>query len=160
PAWAVSLTEAHSQRTGAAWRAWLNGAAADEARAAGAQVLVLTGVASDQLLAAAWPPLSQGRSAARFDLLVAPAWSIYDARPRIAHLLAIRQSIQAAVALSARQPVVPTLHWYRRHDLDRQLRWARTCRARAVAIDCSTLPGRLRWLEVDTWEVERWEEGV
>jgi hypothetical protein len=148
PAWAVSLTEAHSQRTGAAWRAWLSGAAAGEARAAGAQVLVLTGVASDQLLAAAWPLLSRGRSAAGFDLVVAPAWSIYDDDPRMEHLFAIRQSIQTAVALSARQPVVPTLHWYRSHDLDRQLSWARASRARAVAIDCSTLPGRLRWLEV------------
>jgi hypothetical protein len=43
---------------------------------------------------------------------------------------------------------VPTLHWYRRHDLDRQLRWARCCGASALAIDCSTQPARRHWLEV------------
>lgn len=148
PAWALSLTEAHSQRTGAAWRSWASGGAATEARRAGARVLVLTGVAPDQLLAAAWPHLAKGRSVKGFDLVVAPAWSIYFDDPRQEHLFAIRQSIQAAVALLGNQPVVPTLHWHRRHDLDRQLHWARRCRARALAIDCSTLPGRRDWLEV------------
>jgi hypothetical protein len=105
-------------------------------------------VASDHLLAAAWPHLAAGRSAAGFDLVVAPAWSVYDDDPRLEHLFAIRQSLQVAVALASRQPVVPTLHWYRRHDLDRQLRWARRCRPRALGIDCSTLPSRQRWLEV------------
>jgi hypothetical protein len=109
---------------------------------------VLTGVAPDQLLAVAWPNLSSGRSAAGFDLIVAPAWSVYLDDPRLEHLFAIRQSIQAAAALARGQPVVPTLHWYRRHDLDRQLRWARRCRAHALAVDCSTLPGRRHWLEV------------
>jgi hypothetical protein len=148
PGWAVSLTQGHSVRSGAAWRPWASGAAAAQARKAGAQLLVLTGVAPDQLLAAAWPHLARGLSAAGFDLIVAPAWSIYLDDPRQEHLFAIRKSIQAAVALARRQPVVPTLHWYRRHDLDRQLRWARHCRARALAIDCSTQPGRRHWLEV------------
>ena len=62
PAWALSLTEAHSQRTGAVWRSWASGAGAAEARRAGARTLVLTGVASDQLLAAAWSHLSRGDS--------------------------------------------------------------------------------------------------
>ena len=148
PAWGVSLTEAHGKRGGSAWRPWLSGAVAAEARSAGARLLVLTGVAPDHLLAAAWPHLAAGRGAAGFDLVVAPAWSVYDDDPRLEHLFAIRQSLQVAVALAGRQPVVPTLHWYRRHDLDRQLRWARRCGARAVGVDCSTLPGRARWLEV------------
>jgi hypothetical protein len=148
PAWGVSLSEVHSPRTGAPWRTWASGAALAEARAAGAATLVLVGVAHDRLLAAAWPHLARGRTGAGFDLVVTPAWSVYDDDPRMEHLFAIRQSVQAAAALAVRQPVVPTLHWFRRHDLDRQLRWARRCGARAVGIDCSTLPGRLRWLEV------------
>jgi hypothetical protein len=83
PAWALSLTEAHSQRTGAVWRSWASGAGAAEARRAGARTLVLTGVASDQLLAAAWPRLSRGDSVTGLDLVVAPAWSIYFDDPRL-----------------------------------------------------------------------------
>jgi hypothetical protein len=148
PAWGISLSEVHSSRTGAPWRTWASGAAAAEAHAAGAATLALVGVANDRLLAAAWPRLAAGRTAGGMDLVVTPAWSVYDDDPRLEHLFAIRQSAQAAVALAARQPVVPTLHWFRRHDLDRQLRWARRCGATAVGIDCSTLPGRQRWLEV------------
>jgi hypothetical protein len=148
PAWGISLSEVHSARTGAPWRTWASGAAAAEAHAAGAATLALVGVANDQLLAAAWPHLAGGRTAAGLDLVVTPAWSVYDDDPRMEHLFAIRQSAQAAVALAAHQPVVPTLHWFRRHDLDRQLRWARSCGTRAIGIDASTLPGRWRWLEV------------
>jgi hypothetical protein len=148
PAWGISLSEVHSARTGAPWRTWASGAAVAEARAAGAATLVLVGVANDGLLAAAWPHLARGHTAAGLDLVVTPAWSVYDDDPRMEHLFAIRQSAQASVALAARQPVVPTLHWYRRHDLDRQLLWARGCGAIAIGIDCSTLPGRWRWLEV------------
>lgn len=148
PAWGVSLTEVHSPRTGAPWRPWSGGAAAVSARAAGAAGLALVGVAPDNVLAAAWPYLARGRTAAGFDLVVAPGWSVYDDDPRMEHLFAIRQSLQAAAALARGQPVVPTLHWYRRHDLDRQLLWARRCGARAIGIDCSTLPGRRHWLEV------------
>jgi hypothetical protein len=148
PAWGVSISEVHSVRTGAAWRPWASGAAVASARAAGAARLALIGVAADQLLAAAWPYLAMGRTAAGFDVVVVPAWSVYDDDPRLEHLFAIRQSLQAVVALARHQPVVPTLHWHRRHDLDRQLRWARHCGARAVGIDCSTLPGHRDWLEV------------
>jgi hypothetical protein len=148
PAWGISLSEVHSARTGAPWRTWASGAAAAEAHAAGATTVVLVGVAHDQLLAAAWPHLARGRTAAGLDLVVTPAWSVYDDDPRMEHLFAIRQSAQAAAALAVERPVVPTLHWFRRHDLDRQLRWARRCGATAVGIDCSTLPGRWRWLEV------------
>jgi hypothetical protein len=148
PAWGVSLTEVHGARAGAPWRPWASGAATAAARAAGAGRLVLVGVAPDELLAAAWPHLARGRTAAGFDAIVAPAWSVYDDDPRLEHLFACRQSVQVATALAEHQPVVPTLHWLRRPDLDRQLLWARRCRARAIGIDCSTLPGRRRWLEV------------
>lgn len=148
PAWGISITEVHSARSGAPWRPWASGAAAAAARAAGAGALVLVGVAPDQLLAAAWPHLARGRTAAGFDVVVAPAWSVYDDDPRLEHLFAIRQSLQAAAALARHQPVVPTLHWHRRQDLDRQLGWARGCGVRAAGIDCSTLPGRHDWLEV------------
>jgi hypothetical protein len=148
PAWGVSISEVHSARTGAPWQTWASGAATASAHAAGAVALVLVGVASDELLAAAWPHLAAGRTAAGFDLVLAPAWSVYDDDPRLEHLFAFRQSLQVAIALARSNPVVPTLHWSRRHDLDRQLLWARRCRARGVGIDCSTLPGRRRWLEV------------
>jgi hypothetical protein len=148
PAWALSLGEAHSTRTGAPWRSWADGAAAAVARVAGARLLILSGVAQDQLLAAAWPHLVRGQTVSGFDLVVAPAWSVYDDDPRLEHLFAIRQSLQAAVVLARGQPVIPTLHWHRRFDLDRQLRWARRSHVVAIGIDCSTLPGRSRWLEV------------
>jgi hypothetical protein len=45
-------------------------------------------------------------------------------------------------------PVVPTLNWYRKHDLDRQLAWLERTGAAAVAVDCSTLQGAQRWREV------------
>jgi len=148
PAWGISISEVHSHRTGAPWRPWESGAALAQARAAGASTLALVGVANDQRLAVAWRHLARGRTGAGFDVVVAPAWSVYDDDPRLEHLFAFRQSLQVAAALAAQQLVVPTLHWHRRHDLDRQLLWARRCGARAIGIDCSTLPGRRRWLEV------------
>jgi hypothetical protein len=44
--------------------------------------------------------------------------------------------------------VAPTLNWYRKHDLDRQLAWLERTGAAAVAVDCSTLPGARRWREL------------
>ncbi len=122
---------------------------AARARAAGCERLVLTGIASDQLLASSWPQLARGETASGFDAVVAPAWSVYDDDPRLEHLYALKQAALVTDALARRgQAVVPTLHWDGVHDLDRQLAWLERCGGREVAVDCSTLLGRERWLEV------------
>ena len=64
------------------------------------------------------------------------------------HLFAIRQSALVAELMARAGPVVPTLNWYRKHDLDRQLAWLERTGAAAVGVDCSTLTGAGRWLEL------------
>ncbi len=153
PAWALSLADAHSKRTGAPWSTWTTagsdpGSPVERLRAAGARRLVLTGVMSDQRLAALWPAMARRRLVVGFDLVLAPAWSTYETDPRLEHLFAIRQSALAADLTARVGPVVPTLNWYRRHDLDRQLSWLERTEAAAIAVDCSTLSGDRRWREV------------
>ncbi|PZR85316.1 MAG: hypothetical protein DLM67_26060, partial [Candidatus Nephthysia bennettiae] len=153
PAWALSLADAYSKRTGSPWSTWTvagcgRGSPAERLREAGVRRLVLTGVMNDQRLAALWPALARRRLVAGFDLVLAPAWSVYDLDPRLEHLFAIRQSALGADLMAGGGPVVPTLNWYRKHDLDRQLIWLQRTRAAAVAVDCSTLPGAQRWREL------------
>jgi hypothetical protein len=153
PAWALSLADAHSKRTGAPWSTWTDGRVGggsppERLRAAGARRLVLTGVMNDQRLAALWPAVARRRLVPGFDLVLAPAWSVYDTDPRLEHLYAIRQSALAADRMARVGPVVPTLNWYRKHDLDRQLAWLERVGAAAIAVDCSTLSGARRWQEV------------
>jgi hypothetical protein len=103
---------------------------------------------NDQRLAALWPAVARRRLVTGFDLVLAPAWSVYDDDPRLEHLFAIRQSALAADLMAAAGPVVPTLSWYRKVDLDRQLAWLARVGATAIAVDCSTLQGAQRWREV------------
>ncbi|PZS36620.1 MAG: hypothetical protein DLM58_01350 [Pseudonocardiales bacterium] len=153
PTWALSLANAHSKRTGAPWSTWTDGGSGggsppERLRAAGARRLVLTGVMNDQRLAALWPAVAQRRLVVGFDLVLAPAWSVYETDPRLEHLYAIRQSALVADLMARVGPVVPTLNWYRRQDLDRQLAWLEKTEAAAIAVDCSTLSGARRWREV------------
>jgi hypothetical protein len=153
PAWALSLADAHSKRTGSPWSTWTEAGSSPQSplerlRAAGARRLVLTGVMNDRRLAALWPALARRQTVAGFDLVLAPAWSVYDDDPRLEHLFAIRQSALVADLMAGAGPVVPTLNWYRKHDLDRQLAWLERTGAAAVALDCSTLAGTRRWREL------------
>ncbi len=153
PAWALSLADAHSKRTGSAWSTWTAAGSGlrspvERLRAAGARRLVLTGVMNDQRLAALWPAMARPRLVTGVDLVLAPAWSVYDTDPRLEHLYAIRQSALVANLLAGSGPVVPILNWYRKHDLDRQLAWLERVGAGAVGVDCSTLYGARRWREV------------
>jgi hypothetical protein len=153
PAWALSLADAHSKRTGLPWSTWTEAGSGPQSplqrlRAAGARRLVLTGVMNDRRLAALWPAVARGRLVAGFDLMLTPGWSTYDQDPRLEHLFAIRQSAIVADLMAGSGPVAPTLNWYRKHDLDRQLAWLERTGAAAVAVDCSTLPGARRWREL------------
>ena len=87
-AWALSLADAHSKRTGSPWSTWTEAGAGPQSplerlRAAGARRLVLTGVMNDQRLAALWPAMARSRLVTGGDLVLAPAWSIYDDDPRL-----------------------------------------------------------------------------
>jgi hypothetical protein len=64
------------------------------------------------------------------------------------HLFAIRQSALVADLMAGAGPAVPTLNWYRKHDLDRQLAWLARTGAAAVGVDYSTLAGAQRWREL------------
>lgn len=55
---------------------------------------------SDQRLAVLWPAVVRRRVAAGFDLVLAPAWSLYEDDPRLEHLFAIRQSAVAAYVMA------------------------------------------------------------
>src|SRR3984893_6331931 len=153
PAWALSLADAHSKRTGAAWSTWTAAGSSPQSpverlRAAGARRLVLTGVMNDQRLAALWPAMARHRLVTGGDLFLAPGLSVYDDDPPLEQLFAIRQSALVAELMAGSRPTVPILNWYRKHDLDRQLTWLERTGAGAVGVDCSTLYGARRWREV------------
>lgn len=150
PAWGISISRIHSARTGRVWPSWADGTRAQALHDLGVEVLIVEGVATDDRLIKGWAQLRRGVTGTGFDVYATPAWSVYDDDPRLEHLFAIRQSalVAAATARRTSAPVVATVHWRTRRDLDRQLAWVDRCGGGAVAIDASTLHSAAAWIEV------------
>lgn len=100
-----------------------------ESDAARPPALVLVGYAEDPLVEAVWTQrhsnhLLERLAALRFDLVLAPNFSLYGNYPRAEMLLNLRRNLLIATELHARGvPVVPNIYGYRAEDYERYISW-------------------------------------
>jgi hypothetical protein len=90
---------------------------------------VLVGYGEDPLVEAFWARRAELDLVARlaeqrWDLVLAPNFSMYANQPRAEHLLNFRRNLLVAAELAAAGvPAVPNIYWARKEDLDRYLAW-------------------------------------
>ncbi|MFN2506255.1 MAG: DUF4417 domain-containing protein [Acidimicrobiales bacterium] len=113
------------------------------------QLAVLVGYADDPLVEAFWTDrrnLIPALAAQRWDLVLAPNYSLFGNQPRAEHLLNFRRNLLIAAEMSAAGiPAVPNLYWFRKEDLDRYLEWCEATRPLAVATNLQTLRTEGDW---------------
>ena len=113
------------------------------------QLAVLVGYGEDPLVEAFWTrraELIPELVAQRWDLILAPNFSMYGNQPRAEHLLNFRRNLQIAEELcDAGANAVPNIYWYRKEDLDRYLAWAADTAPAAVAINLQTFRTTTDW---------------
>lgn len=106
------------------------------------QLAVLVGYGEDPLVESVWSQrhsLMGAFAAQRWDLVLAPNFSMYGNQPRAEHLLNFRRSLLIAAEMAAAGiPAVPNVYWYRVEDLDRYVAWCDDTRPAAIAINLQT----------------------
>ena len=113
------------------------------------QLAVLIGYADDPLVEALWTDrrrLIPAIAAQRWDMVLAPNFSLFGNQPRAEHLLNFRRNLLVAAELAAQGiPAVPNLYWFRLEDLDRYLTWCQQTSPPAVASNLQTLRSDADW---------------
>jgi Domain of unknown function (DUF4417) len=113
------------------------------------QLAVLVGYADDPLVEAFWTGrrrLIPAIAAQRWDVVLAPNFSLFGNQPRAEHLLNFRRNLLVAAELATEGiPAVPNLYWFRKEDLDRYLDWCEQASAAAVASNLQTLRTDADW---------------
>ena len=113
------------------------------------QLAVLVGYGEDPLVEAFWTGRSSLIAAVadqKWDLVLAPNYSMYGNQPRTEHLLNFRRNLLIAAEMAATGiPAVPNLYWFRKEDLDRYLTWCDDTRPAAVALNLQTLRTEEDW---------------
>lgn len=152
PAYAITMRRVYSQRTGSLKAMWRKeGDARQILRIPDDRLVVLSGYGEDPLVESFWthrrdvyPALAEKR----FDLVLAPNFSMYGNQPRTEHLLNFRRNLMvAAEMVAAGIPAVPNLYWLRKEDLDRYLAWVDDVEPAALAINLQTFRH-----ESDDWQ--------
>jgi hypothetical protein len=116
------------------------------------QLSVLVGYGEDPLVEAFWtrrraliPRLLQQR----WDLVLAPNYSMYGNQPRAEHLLNFRRNLLVAAEMAeAGIPAVPNIYWFRKEDLDRYLAWIADVECKAIAVNLQTFRTERDWEEM------------
>jgi len=82
----------------------------------------------------------------RWDLVLAPNFSMYTNQPRAEHLLNFRRNLLIAAELAAAGvPAVPNIYWFRKEDLDRYLAWVADVGLPALAVNLQTFRTEEDW---------------
>ncbi|MBW3613857.1 MAG: DUF4417 domain-containing protein [Actinobacteria bacterium] len=149
PAYGVGLRRVFSLRTRRVYPKF-EGEIAREALGLGAdQLAVLVGYGTDPLVEAFWThrhALIEALAAQRWDLVLAPNYSMYGNQPRAEHLLNFRRNLLIATEMvAAGVPAVPNIYWFRLEDLDRYLAWFDDTRPAAMAINLQTFRTEEDW---------------
>ena len=149
PAYAVGLRRVFSPVTHRIYPRF-DGVTAHEALGLQAgQLAVLVGYGEDPLVEAVWSDRRRvvaGFAAQRWDLVLAPNYSMYGNQPRTEHLLNFRRNLLIAAELAAAGvPAVPNLYWFRKEDLDRYLSWVDDTGPAAVAVNLQTFRTEEDW---------------
>jgi hypothetical protein len=117
----------------------------------GPQMAVLVGYGQDPLVEAFWARRAELDLVARlaeqrWDLVLAPNFSMYTNQPRAEHLLNFRRNLLIAAELAAAGvPAVPNIYWFRKEDLDRYLAWVADVGLPALAVNLQTFRTEEDW---------------
>ncbi len=119
----------------------------------GPQMAVLVGYGQDPLVEAFWTRrrslgLVERIAEQRWDLVLAPNFSMYGNQPRTEHLLNFRRNLLlAAEMIDAGVPAVPNIYWFRKEDLDRYLAWVEDVAPPALAVNLQTFRTEDDWAD-------------
>lgn len=113
------------------------------------QLAVLVSYAEDPLVERVWTDrarLIEEFAAQRWDLVLAPNFSMYGNQPRTEHLVNFRRSLALASEMAAAGiPAVPNVYWFRKEDLDRVIAWVDDVAPAAIATNLQTFRTDQDW---------------
>jgi hypothetical protein len=111
--------------------------------------IILVGYGTDPLVEAFWTRrkrLYPFLAEKKFDLVLAPNYSMYASQPRAEHLLNFRRNLLvASEMLDAGIPAVPNIYWFRKEDIDRYLSWAVDVEPEILAFNLQTQRTKEDW---------------
>lgn len=152
PAYAVGLRRVFSPTSHSIYPRWRTGETAAEVLGLPASTLtVFSGYGEDPIVEAFWTVRQGDRlverlAALKFDLVLAPNYSVYGNWPRAEHLLNMRRSLLIAAEFAdAGVATAPNLYWYRLEDLRRYVDWLDNATPPAVAINLQTVRENPNW---------------
>ena len=152
PAYAIGLRRVYSPRTATILPTFADRTAHEALGLADDQAAVLVGYGEDPLVEAFWSQrhrLYPQLAAQRWDLMLAPNYSMYGNQPRAEHLINFRRNLAIAEELlAAGVNAVPNLYWFRLEDLERYARWLDDVNPPAVAINLQTFRTDSDWEEM------------
>lgn len=124
----------------------------DALRVPATRRIILIGYGTDPLVEAFWTrrrSIYRVIAAKKFDLVLAPNYSMYGNQPRTEHLLNFRRNLLVAKEMQdAGIPAIPNLYWFRKEDLDRYLSWAEDVEPTALAVNLQTQRTDEDWEEM------------
>ncbi|MEX5636680.1 DUF4417 domain-containing protein [Parafrankia sp. FMc2] len=152
PAYAVGLRRVFSPDTFTVYPKFAAASGAHDALGLRpGQRAVLVGYGTDPLVEAFWSRRRVARlveqiAAQRWDLVLAPNYSLYQNQPRTEHLINFRRNLMIAAEFGAAGvTAAPNLYWMRLEDLDRYLGWLADVTPPAVAINLQTFRQASSW---------------
>jgi hypothetical protein len=149
PAYALGLRRVISPKTLAVYPRFAGRSAAEGMGLRPGQLAVLAGYGLDPLVEAVWTrkaTLLAELAAQRWDLVLAPNFSMYGSQPRAEHLLNFRRNLLIAAELEdLGVPAVPNIYWFRKEDLDRYLAWMADVAPAAIAVNLQTFRTEADW---------------
>ena len=149
PAYAIGLRRVFSPRTATVLPSFAARPARDALGLATDQAAVLVGYGEDPLVEAFWSQrhrLYPQLAAQRWDLMLAPNYSMYGNQPRAEHLINFRRNLMIAEELcGAGVNAAPNLYWFRLEDLERYGRWMADVAPPAVAVNLQTFRTDTDW---------------
>lgn len=150
PAYGLGLRRVFSPTSHRILPGWATGTAAEILGLDRGQKTVLVGYGQDPLVEAFWTRRHQliGEVARmRWDLVLAPNYSMYGNYPRAEMLLNFRRNLKLAAEMCAAGiPAVANLYWFRLEDLERYATWAAAGRGvPAVAVNLQTFRTDADW---------------
>ena len=149
PAYALGLRRVISPKTLAVYPRFAGRSAAEGMGLRPGQLAVLVGYGLDPLVEAVWTrkaSLLPEIARQRWDLVLAPNYSMYGSQPRAEHLLNFRRNLLIAAELEdLGLPAVPNIYWFRKEDLDRYLAWIADVAPAAIAVNLQTFRTEADW---------------
>jgi len=149
PAYALGLRRVISPKALAVYPRFAGRSAAEGMGLRPGQLALLVGYGLDPLVEAVWTrkaSLLAEIARQRWDLVLAPNYSMYGSQPRAEHLLNFRRNLLIAAELEdLGLPAVPNIYWFRKEDLDRYLAWMADVAPAAIAVNLQTFRTEADW---------------